>query len=152
MAITQFYVNTDTNYDYNAGELKKAIQNFSNQYPNSNITISDESNLSYIENADWLFSNTKFVNINLSAAKMDKCISMNNMFNSCKNLTIISNFDTSNVKDMRRMFYGASKLIEAPNFKTSTVTEIDSLFCQCYNLINIPNYDFSQVKSADSFL
>lgn len=102
MAITQFYVNTDTNYDYNAGELKKAIQNFSSQYPNSNITISDESNLSYIEDADWLFGNTKFANINLLTAKMDKCINMNRMFYNCRNLTTISNFDTSNVRSMVR--------------------------------------------------
>lgn len=63
------------------------------------------------------------------------------MFDGCRSLTMVntSNWDTSNITDMRYVFYGCSKLtqLDLSNFDTSKVTEINSMFSGCSSLVSI---------------
>ena len=71
------------------------------------------------------------------------------IFDSCKNLTTIPNFNTSNVTNMSYMFCDCYNLITVPNFNTSKVTNIGLMFFNCTNLISAPNFNTSNVTNMD---
>jgi len=89
--------------------------------------------------------------INLSNFNTSNVTDMRGMFYECSSLTSInlSNFNTSNVTDMRGMFYGCSSLtnINLSNFNTSKVTNISYMFSGCSSLtsINLSNFNTSNV-------
>lgn len=72
-------------------------------------------------------------------------------FKGCYNLTSIdfTNFDTSNVVDMRNMFSGCNKLtsLNLSGFNTSNVTSMTKMFQNCYGLknLNLNNFNTSNV-------
>ena len=74
------------------------------------------------------------------------------MFYQCLKLTDlnISNFDTSQVTNMKYMFHQCSKLIELniSNFKTSLVEDMHNMFYQCTSLtsLDLSNFDTSKAK------
>ena len=82
-----------------------------------------------------------------------KVTDMWEMFNYCKSLEYLdlSNFDTSNVKNMKYMFHGCSKLKEIKgtnNFNTSKVTDMYGMFDGCKSLeyLDISSFDTSNVE------
>ena len=78
-------------------------------------------------------------------------MNMSYMFQNCSSLIelSISNFDTSNVTDMRAMFRGCSNLInlDLSNFDTDKVTNMWYLFAQSNNLrvLNISKFNTQNV-------
>lgn len=72
------------------------------------------------------------------------------------NLTILdlSNFDTSNVKNMNNMFSGCSNLIsiDLSNFKTNATTAMKSMFYNCSNLktLDLSNFDTGNVENMEN--
>ena len=78
------------------------------------------------------------------------------MFFDSKNIILIdlSNFDASNVIDMRGMFYGCSKLtsIDLTNLNTSSVSYMNYTFYGCISLhsLNLSSFDTSNVITMDN--
>ena len=78
---------------------------------------------------------------------------MHDMFSYCSSLASldVSNFDTSNVTDMRSMFCGCSSLtsLDVSNFDTSNVTSMSSMFSGCSSLasLDVSNLDTSNVTN-----
>ena len=70
---------------------------------------------------------------------------MNNMFNSCSNLTTIPLLNTSNVTNMNSMFVYCSNLTTIPLLDTSKVTNMADMFAYCTNLTTIPLLNTSNV-------
>ena len=72
------------------------------------------------------FRPTAITSLNLSNFNTSNVTDMRYMFNNCKNLVELdlSNFDTSNVIDMQGMFHGCSSLtkLDIRNFDFSKVT------------------------------
>ena len=59
---------------------------------------------------------------------------MYKMFENCFHITIIPNFNTSNVTNMCNMFCKCHNLTSIPNFNTSNVTDMCNMFFSCSNL------------------
>lgn len=63
------------------------------------------------------------------------------MFSLCHKLTSLdlSDWNTSNVENMRSMFYGCTNLtsLDLSGFDTSKVTDMDSIFYHCSNLTSL---------------
>lgn len=80
---------------------------------------------------------------------------MNNMFQSCNQLTTIPKIavDTSDVVSMNRMFGGCNKLekIDLSGLNTSKVKEIDSMFDGCDSLksVDMSMFNTSLLESYD---
>ena len=78
-------------------------------------------------------------------------------FKNLKTLNL-SNFNTSNITDMRAMFYGCSSLeeLDLSNFNTSNVTKMseyeEGMFQNCSSLerLNISSFDTSNVVNMAS--
>ena len=66
----------------------------------------------------------------------------------------LSNFDTSEAKNIDHMFQGLKSLISLnlSNFDTSKVTEIDNMFYECVLLtsLNLSNFDTSKVTDMNN--
>jgi len=83
---------------------------------------------------------------------------MNNMFQSCRQLTTIPKIvvDTSDVVSMRNMFGGCSMLekIDLSGLNTSKVKEIDDMFDGCSSLksIDMSTFNVSLLESYDRML
>ena len=79
---------------------------------------------------------------------------MERMFSGCSSISFIdvTNFNTSNVKNMFDTFAYCSKLISVnvSKFDTSKVTTMQGMFIQCTNLkyLDLSNFDTSSLKSA----
>ena len=73
-----------------------------------------------------------------------------NMFYGCSGLTSLnlSNFDTSNVKDMRYVFRDCTALtsLDLSNFNTSNVTDMYSMFGYCTGLTSLDIRSFSSIN------
>ena len=78
-----------------------------------------------------------------------------NMFGGCSQIIEIdlSNFDSSNVKNMNKMFYGCKKLtkINFGNINTSSVEDMSSMFFECESLkfIDLSKFDTSSVTNME---
>ena len=78
--------------------------------------------------------------------------SMVNMFGYCKNLTsIVCNWNTSEVTDIREAFYNCSSLttLNVNDWNTSNVTDMNSMFLGCSKLtsLDLNSWDTSQVTN-----
>ena len=73
-----------------------------------------------------------------------------NMFYGCSGLTSLnlSNFDTSNVKDMRYVFRNCTALtsLDLSNFNTSNVTSMYGMFGYCTGLTSLDIRSFSSIN------
>ena len=73
------------------------------------------------------------------------------MFNNCRNIEVLdlSNFDTSNVTNMRSMFRDCWRLseLDVSHFDTSNVTNMGSMFRHCGSLkeLDLSHFDTSNV-------
>lgn len=74
---------------------------------------------------------------------------MSRMFEYCKSLVSVPLLDTSNVTDMDNMFYGCWKLTEVPLFDTSNVTDMSYMFDDCSSLVSIPQFNTSNVTDMN---
>ena len=104
-----------------------------------------------------MFSNLKFVNIDLSKFNTSNVTDMSNMFNMPwgSKLTAIdlSNFDTSNVTNMSSMFYNCEILtsLDLSSFNTSNVTNMSGMFYNCNSLtsLDLSKFNTSNVTSME---
>ncbi len=80
-------------------------------------------------------------------------ISCRNMFYEYKGELDLSNFDTSNVVNMRNMFCDCEcTSLDLSSFNTSKVTDMEAMFYCCKSLkeLNLSNFDTSKVKNMNS--
>ena len=95
----------------------------------------------------YYYAETEKVYLNADSSKM---------FYDMRSLTTlnISNFDTSQVTNMRDMFSNMRNLtsLNLTNFNTSKVTDMRAMFASMYNLtsLNLTNFDTSQVTDMRS--
>ena len=95
----------------------------------------------------YYYAETEKVYLNADSSKM---------FYDMRSLTSlnISNFDTSQVTNMRDMFSNMRNLtsLNLTNFNTSKVTDMGGMFASMYNLtsLNLTNFDTSQVTDMRS--
>ena len=93
------------------------------------------------------------LDIDLSNFDTSQVTNMRGMFSGMRNLTTLdlSNFDTSKVTDMSFMFGNMSNLttLDLSNFNTSKATNMSEMFLGMANLtsLNLSNFDTSQVTS-----
>ena len=73
--------------------------------------------------------------------------SMNNMFNSCRDLITIPLIDTSKVTTMSFMFQGCNSLTTIPQLDTSNVTDMQYMFFYCSALTSVPEIDVFKVTN-----
>ena len=94
--------------------------------------------------------------INLSNFDTSQVTDMRAMFTSCTNLTLldISSFNTSLVTSMNNLFDECSSLssLNLSHFNTSKVTDISFMFKDCAKLtsLNLSNFDISQVIKSEA--
>ena len=72
------------------------------------------------------------------------------MFDSCRSLTSVPLFDTSNVTNMYGMFSYCRSLTTVPLFDTSKVTSMSYTFDNCRSLTTVPLFDTSSVTNMSS--
>jgi len=72
------------------------------------------------------------------------------MFRHCTNLTIVPQFDTSNVTYMMYMFQYCTNLTTVPLFNTQNVINMDCMFQKCTNLTTVPLFDTQNVTDMGS--
>ena len=95
-------------------------------------------------------------NFNTSKSKLFSSRPSEGMFSYCSSLTSLdfSNFNTSNVTDMRSMFYYCSSLtsLDLSNFNTSNVTDMNRMFQYCSSLtsLDLSNFNTSNVTYMSS--
>ena len=103
----------------------------------------------------YLFSYSNATEIDTSNFDTSNVTDMRNMFYNCKNLTSldVSNFDTSKVTNMYYMFYSCESLtsLDVSNFDTSNVTSMSNMFYGCESLtsLDVSNFDTSNVTTMD---
>ena len=91
--------------------------------------------------------------LNISNFDTSQVTNMRDMFYSVSSLTSLnlSSFDTSQVTNMRDMFYSVSSLtsLDLSNFDTSKVTDMGEMFFGMSNLttLNLSNFNTSKVTS-----
>ena len=94
--------------------------------------------------------------LNISNFDTSQVTNMRDMFSNMRNLTSLNltNFNTSKVTDMRAMFASMYNLtsLNLTNFDTSQVTDMGGMFASMYNLtsLNLTNFDTSQVTDMRS--
>ena len=71
------------------------------------------------------------------------------MFRHCTNLTIVPQFDTSNVTYMMYMFQYCTNLTTVPLFNTQNVINMNCMFQKCTNLTTVPLFDTQNVTNMD---
>ena len=97
----------------------------------------------YFNDIDPDYNNNDTINFKLKG--INKITSMEGMFtlsDKVISLPDISNWDTSNVEDMREMFWGCELITSLPdisNWNTSKVKRMDSMFYGCKSLISLPD-------------
>ena len=94
----------------------------------------------------------KIKEIDLSNFDTSNVKNMENMFNYCNDLEKINfiNFETSQVTNMKGMFLGCKKIksLDLSNFQTSSVETMRNMFTACEGLeyLNVGNFDTSSVN------
>ena len=111
----------------------------------------DSSEMFYTEYYEQEIKN--ILEIDLSNFDTSQVTNMREMFYDMHNLTALdlSNFDTSKVTDMSSMFYRVSNLttLDLSNFDTSQVTDMNRMFYVMHNLtaLDLSNFDTSKVTN-----
>jgi len=113
----------------------------------------DSSKMFYREYIDQI---KNILDLDLSNFDTSNVTNMRSMFNGMSNLTTLnlSNFNTSQVTNMSLMFRGVSNLtsLNLSNFDTSKVTNMSFMFWGMSNLttLNLSSFDTSKVTRMDS--
>ena len=152
---------------YNASKLKeiKGIINFNTSQVTSmrsmfngcselryiDISSFDTSNLIDIQKMFCGCHNLKEIK-GINLLNPNKATDINALFMDCYSIDYLdlSNFDTSNVTNMRALFSGCQKIKEIKGinrFNTKQVINMKSMFSQCYELefLDLLNFDTSNV-------
>ena len=131
-------------------ELRKIIEDRYNKFgPGTkdmpiDFNDVDVSNIdSFCNNGISIFENAKFEYIDISNWNVSNVKNMKRMFCICKQLKSVgdlSNWDVSNVENMDRMFFYCEKIKSVgnlSNWNVSKVTCMSSMFYSCKKLISI---------------
>ena len=100
-----------------------------------------------------MFYYCKLKSLDLSNFDTSNVTNMRSMFRDCYKIKVLdlSNFDTSNVTNMGSMFRHCESLkeLDLSHFDTSNVTIMGAMFYHCYHLIklDLSNFDTSNVTS-----
>ena len=128
-----------------------AIKLYSNIYQNLKpdiVIINDKINHT-IDKTPYIYNFSKLENNinNITLIWNNPLDSTNNMFQDCKKIIEIdlSNFDASEVSEMKSMFCGCSSLysINFSNINTSKVNNMNSMFNGCSSLISLDLSNFN---------
>ena len=126
------------------GNIKILSDNFFNNYKPCEVKINGNPkniNNSYVFDSESITIITWNININ----------STKEMFSNCDKIIEIdlSNFDTSQVKDMNSMFFQCRDLIllNLSNFDTSQVTDMGFMFSSAISSLDLSNFDTSKVTN-----
>lgn len=129
-------------------DLKNFIQNDSNDIEDCIITARkiDTQTIQSLFNG-----NTQIQDVDMSNFDTSNVKNMSYLFNGCTLLDNVnlSGFNTSKVTNMMCMFYDCGLLTELDlsSFNTSNVTNMNSIFydCQALNKLDLSSWDFSKV-------
>ena len=137
----------------------KQTVNFNINYNNSNVTSNDENYFEIYSDKTvkrFSFSSPVLItSLDLSNFDTSQVKDMSYMFRGCSDLTSLdlSNFDTSQATNMRHMFKNCSGLtsLDLSKFDTSLVTNMSYMFGGCSGLtsLNISDFNTSQVTIMD---
>ena len=132
-----------------ANEVNEIVNNLINE---ENIIIYKWNYL--LTTCEDMFSTlTNIIKIDLSNFDSSNVRNMINMFSGCTSLTSINfnNFDTSLVTNMAFLFYQCHSLIslDLSNFNTTSVEIMVSTFCECISLksLYLNSFDTSSVTN-----
>ena len=161
LTATSDYVYKQLFYGKNGLESGALAQNISNSFNDANADIYSKIQLSYnnvsprvLTDSDKSIDNKIFIiPVKLDGTPLldtSKVTDMSNMFDGCRNLTIIPLLNTDNVTNMSNMFYYCKNLITIPQLNTSNVTNMAGMFDNCSNLTAIPELDTSNVTNMGS--
>ena len=95
---------------------------------------------------NMFFCCSTLISLNFSNFDTSDITNMKKMFYNCislQNLNL-SNFNTTNVTDMSNMFYNCSSLtsLDISNFNTKNVIDMSEMFYNCSSLISLDLYNF----------
>ena len=161
LTATSDYVYKQLFYGKNGVESGALAQNISNSFNDTNADIYSKIQLSYndisprvLTDSDKSIDNKIFIipvkSDGTPLLDTSKVTDMSNMFDDCRNLTIIPLLNTDNVTNMSNMFYYCKNLITIPQLNTSNVTNMAGMFDNCSNLTAIPELDTSSVTDMGS--
>ncbi|KAA8712126.1 BspA family leucine-rich repeat surface protein, partial [Lactococcus garvieae subsp. garvieae] len=147
------------NLHLGAGTLEDTSNNVSpwDQYKSKINKISFDGAVVAAANSSYLFSGLdQLTEIdNISNFNTSNVTDMRHMFWKCHALTTLdlSSFDTSNVTDMNYMFYDCSALttLDLSSFDTSNVTNMSTMFygCSALTTLDLSKFDTSNVTSMN---
>ena len=107
-----------------------------------------------INSSKLFYSNSNLTELNLSNFDTSNVKDMSYMFSGCVRLSklIDFNLNTNSATDMRAMFYNCSKLttLDLSSFNTSAVTTMSYMFqgCTSLNSLDLSNFDTSNVSNT----
>ena len=119
---------------------------------NHNIYDLNFIDASEITDMSWLF---EYISCNFDISNWDvsNVKDMRYMFYGCHNFNCdLSNWDVSKVEDMRYMFYSCKNFnCDLSNWNVLNVTDMHSMFAMCENFKGkgIENWDVSKVKDMN---
>ena len=87
---------------------------------------------------------------NIAKWNTKSVLRMDEMFDTCIQLTEIPMFDTSNVTNMNKMFNACTALTSIPQLDTSKVTTMSYMFGSCSSLTSVPQLDMSKVTTISN--
>ena len=117
--------------------------------PLTNLTLTNCSNVQYIDEMCINCKNLRSVNISNLSTNLYQC---SYMFANCQNLTNVAfeNCEFGSVYQTSSMFENCYNLVDCPNISTlsNSLQQTDCMFADCYNLVNVPTLNMEQVYSA----
>ena len=153
-------IDCNVNYNHNLYKIKhEAIQWKTDEYMIFKLYPSTYQTMTELPNdRDWI----EFVKYRKSLNNMfytcsdltiiplfdtSNVIYMEYMFNYCTSLTTVPLLNTQNVIDMYNMFNNCTSLTIVPLFNTQKVSDMQRMFEYCSNLTTIPQFDTSSVTN-----
>ena len=133
---------TGTTEQINAQDFSDKILNIPSGGENTLKNLLDATQSCY--NLFYNYQGTSVDNI-IQYSDTENVVNMQNMFESCRQLTTIPLLDTSKVTNMYEMFYKCHNLTTIPQLNTSNVTNMHEMFSSCENLTTVPLLNTSNV-------
>ena len=136
-------IDSEDHYEYFPETKEELIKNIEEclDYKNYNLNCIDTSKITDMSD---LFYNSKFETINIDVSNWDvsNVTNMKSMFSGCIKFNCdLSNWNVSNVEDMSNMFYYCENFdCDLSNWDVSKVKDMAVMFYNCNNLKNIPDW------------
>ena len=129
---------------YKTNEYNKIIKIFNQEFISNNIKRSKIiiNNKQYDLKENIIIENQI---LRIEIKFLDIIINLNSMFEDCKYLFSIHNFQniiTKYLKTIFNLFYGCSSLLyidDISNWSINNINDISKLFCQCSSLESLPD-------------